>query len=108
MRILLAVCLIYVSWVLVNMMTEASYYFSKCNRNSGCGCLYNCLLEVLGRLLSTYLHPLMRANKVSAELDTAIYDEGDALISWEVTIIMVLQSHRFSLIGADNFKQTNQ
>ncbi len=88
MRILLAACLIYVSWVLVNMMTKASYYFSKCDRNSGCGCLYNCLPEVLGRLLPTYLHPLLRADEVSAELDTDIYNEGEVLISeWFCNLI---------------------
>ncbi len=115
MRIILAVCLIYVSWVLVNMMTEASYYFLKCDRNSGCQCLYNCLPEVLGRLLPTYLHPLLRADEVSAELDTAIYDEGEVLISeWFCNLIngsairMFLQSHKSSLIGSDNCKQTNQ
>ncbi len=81
MRILLAVCVIYVSWVLANMITMSSYCFWKCDRNPRCRCLYNYLSEILGKLWHTYLHQLLGVNEVSAELDTAIYDEVEALIS---------------------------
>jgi len=40
MRVLLTFFISYVPWVLANIMTESSFHFHKCDRNSGCRCWY--------------------------------------------------------------------
>jgi hypothetical protein len=53
---------------------------------TGCRCLYNGLHRIMGKLLSTYLHPWSRADVVSAQsraLVTASCDEGDGVTLYE-------------------------
>jgi len=61
--------------VLVNITTESSHFFWKCNRNSGLRCL-----------LYTFLHPSSGADEITGEseqLVTGIHDEGDGLTLFE-------------------------
>jgi hypothetical protein len=81
-------------WILSsgNSMSKFSHCFQNHDSNSGHRFLYNCLLEIMGKLLypylhpHLYLHPLLGVDKVSVEswqLVSTIHDEGDGLIICE-------------------------
>jgi hypothetical protein len=75
MRITLFLLLSMSPEVLVNITTESSHFFWKCNRTSGLRCL-----------LYTFLHPSSGADEITGEseqLVTGIHDEGDGLTLFE-------------------------
>jgi hypothetical protein len=67
-------------------MAESSCWFQEMQQYLRTRNLYHFLPEILGRLSSSYLHPLPGVNEVTVEswqLVTAIHCEGDGLILYE-------------------------
>ncbi len=79
-------CYVYwVYWVLLaNTRIESSHCFQKCNKNTGCRILYNCLLKILRRRLHFHLHQLFTVDEFFSgkylQLLTTKGDDGDCLI----------------------------
>jgi len=88
--VFITLCLLSISWVLANIMTESSHCFPKWARISGGKHLHYGLPDILNGLLCSYLWPLWGTKEVIGgvtwQLITAIHVKGDMV--WYFAVIL--------------------